>query len=340
MDNTAQPSTTTPVTPDTNTPPATPPPTESGTPQAPMPQPAPVAPPAPQPVPAQEAPPPPPAPEPPTAPMPATTPAPETTPAPSPATEMPAPTSTPAPTGTNPPGTTEKPTETTPSASLTGNQTPPPPIQPKAKRWKISPWTLLLLLVLAGFSGFFLYIAFSPKTKSVPTTQHIVAPTPTPVAHVLLSLQPTQVGTQGAQLATHSYDVFIDSSDNTVNDVQLELSYDPSVLTNVAVVPGSFFTNPSQLVKDIDTTSGRISYALGIQPKDNGIKGTGIVAQVVFQFQPTATVSSTMLRFLPKTKVGGQGANESVLRAATDVTIDVPGKTTPTPTITGTKTQY
>ncbi|MDE2025334.1 MAG: hypothetical protein KGJ07_02485, partial [Patescibacteria group bacterium] len=87
--------------------------------------------------------------------------------------------------------------------------------------------------------------------------------------------------------------------------------------------PGTFFTNPLQLVKDIDTTNGRISYALGIQPKDKGVKGTGFVAEVKFQFQPTATVSSTMISFLPKTLVAAQGVNPSVLKSATNATITV-----------------
>jgi hypothetical protein len=310
-----------PTTPAPMDPPATPAPTQPATPEPittqppadpPMQQTPPADPPAPVPV----------APMPESNPTPVpTTPAAETPVTPTPA--EPAPTVTPEPTPAATPSD-PKAGDTNASSSLASNQTPPPPQQPQAKHGRISPWTIILILVLLGFCGFFAYIALNSKGKPVPIAQITPTPIPTPVAQSILTLEPAPVGTQAAKPGVQTYDVKINSGTNTVNAVQLDLAYDPSVLTNVTIIPGTFFTNPSQLVNDLDTKNGRISYALGIQPKDKGIKGAGVVAEIMFQFQPTATVSSTTIKFLPKTLVAGQGVNPSVLKSATDATIVVP----------------
>ena len=234
-----------------------------------------------------------------------------------------------------------------------------PPQMHADKHGHISPWTLALIVVLAGFAAFFLYIAFNPQFK-LPfgqKKQEVLVPTPTPVAFSTLALEEAPTNADAAAKTTNTktrtYNIMINTHQNTVNAVQLELSYDPSVLTDVTITPGTFFASPLQLVKDVDVVNGRISYALGTQPKDKGLQGTGVVAQITFQINPAAKGPTTMLKFLPKTLIAGQGINPSVLKSTTNGTImlveptpttaTAPSgamkPTTSTPAVTGTQTK-
>lgn len=180
----------------------------------------------------------------------------------------------------------------------------------------ISQRTLILILALAGITLFFLFLAIRPQFKK----QELVlspTPTPTPAAQSVLSLQQAQQQTPG----TMTYNVVINSNINTVNAVQLELAFDPKVLSNITVTPGPFFPKPVQLIKNIDYKNGRISYALGIQPADYGVKGQGVVATVTFSYVPTA--QSTTITFLPKTIVAAEGVTQSVLRDALPATVQL-----------------
>lgn len=199
----------------------------------------------------------------------------------------------------------------------------PPIIPPQPKKMSIvSGRTFVLIFILAICAAFFLFLALNPNgtmkqvSKNIPTT-----PTPTPFAESILSIIPAT--TSATATTTKTYNVMLDSNINTINAVQLELSYDPKVISNVVIKSGTFFPRPLELIKDIDSVNGRISYALGIQPADQGIKGLGTVATVSFQILPTATVSSTTISFLPKTLVTAQGVIQSVLKTSQGVNIPV-----------------
>ncbi len=197
----------------------------------------------------------------------------------------------------------------------------------------ISGRTLLLIIVLGVCAAFFLYLALNPNAGNKQITK--VAPTmpiPTPFAQSVLSIMPASQS--AAPTTVKTYDVVLDSNINTINAVQLELAYDPKVLANVSVKAGPFFPRPLELIKDVDSVNGRISYALGIQPQDKGVQGTGTVAIVSFNIIPAATASSTTISFLPKTVVTGAGVIQSVLKNAQSINIPVAslqGTTTPSP---------
>ncbi len=128
-------------------------------------------------------------------------------------------------------------------------------------------------------------------------------------AHTSLSLseEPRSSSLSGV----YEVDVLIDSEDNQVTGVQLELSYDPKVLGKVDIKPGSFLSNPVVILKKIDTTNGRITYMLGSQLGDAGVKGKGTVA--VISFSKTGD-NETFIDFLPQTLVTAQGLDQSVLK--------------------------
>lgn len=120
----------------------------------------------------------------------------------------------------------------------------------------------------------------------------------------------------------YSIPITIATKKNKVTAVQLEMSYDPQVLTRVSLNPGTFFSKPVILLNKIDENNGRISYAIGASPNTSGIEGEGIVAKLTFQAKSQLRQVS-QISFLPKTLVTAGGSNQSVLKEAVPTQIVV-----------------
>lgn len=184
--------------------------------------------------------------------------------------------------------------------------------------------TLALIIILVVITGVLVALAVTPEKK--PVTPSII-PTPTPAAQTALAFSPNPL-TIASPSAT--VDVLVDTQTNPVTAVQLELSYDPKVITSVDVQPGSFFTNPAELLKTIDTKEGKISYALGILPSDNPKKGQGVVATITFRTS-LAAGQATQISFLPKTLVTASGIASSVLKTYSTPLLILRQSATPSP---------
>lgn len=183
--------------------------------------------------------------------------------------------------------------------------------------------TLFLIIGLVIVTIILFVIALQTGQKeTVKLTQQspVASPTPTPVAHTTLTLSPNPVevapGKQGA------IDVMIDTSDNKVTAVQLELVYDPLAVTNVKLTPGPLFTLPVVLINKNDVKTGRITYAFGIQPSQKTVNGTGSVATITFTAIGLAN-TKTYFTVLPTTLVTAQGMTESVLKNSSGTTINI-----------------
>lgn len=189
--------------------------------------------------------------------------------------------------------------------------------------------TLALIIFLFLVTCGLLYFALKTPPYQRPTS---LIPTPTPLsvnAHTLLTLSPASAS-ESSKIAQYTLAVGIDSGGNAVNAVQLEIAYDPQALTNVVVTPGKFFLQPNTLVNAVNTTDGRISYALTEQIDLPGKLGTGTVAYISFNISPTFTDKTTPISFLPKTAVAADKILESVLKKATGYTLTIVPTVTPT----------
>lgn len=174
--------------------------------------------------------------------------------------------------------------------------------------------TLFLIFVLAILTGFLLWIAISLENPvSVIKTTFFLSPSPILPPLTTLRLSRDSMASRSAHRA---FDVVIDTNGNSVMNVQLELGYDPLALTNISIKPGSFFVNPIENVKNLDSKNGRVSYVLGIQGNDErkAIKGTGIVATIHYDIMSTATDSATYIYLLPKTQVTASGIEGSAVK--------------------------
>lgn len=185
----------------------------------------------------------------------------------------------------------------------------------------ISKRTLFLIFILiAAVLGLLALSLQRPAPTPTPT------PTPISFARTTLSLSEVLTSTISAQLSSN---VEIDSL-NLVTAVQIELSYNPQDLTNVDIKAGDFFSgsaslgkNPAILLKNVDEKNGRVSYALGINPGENGVAGKGTVAVLTFRKNAASSSTTTTISFLPKTLVSAEGITPSVLRSATGVTFSL-----------------
>lgn len=190
--------------------------------------------------------------------------------------------------------------------------------------------TLLLIIFLFLVTCGLLYLAL--VTPPLHQQQTVNRPTPTPLsvnAHTTLTLTPASAS-QSSQLTQYTMAVVMNTGENKVNSVQLELAYDPQALSNVTVTPGDFFQQPSTLVNTINTVDGRISYALAEQVDLPGKTGTGTVALISFNIAKDFTNQTTQITFLPKTAVAADRIFESVLKKATGYTLTLTPSTTPT----------
>jgi hypothetical protein len=178
--------------------------------------------------------------------------------------------------------------------------------------------TLMLIGILALITIILLGIAFHlgfPNTNKPGAQQIKVLQT------TLSVLEPV------ASSSAYTTNLTLTTERKKVTAVQIELTYDPKVLTNVDIKPGPFFPSPTILLKKIDKVKGRISYALGIGLGQKAVNGNGTVA--VLSFTPLLKSGITIIAFLKTSEVTVVGEIPSILTAAHG--IQFPFGLTPTP---------
>jgi len=196
--------------------------------------------------------------------------------------------------------------------------------------------TLALIGLLVVLTAALVAIAVSPKqpvTQQTPTPT-VMQPSPTPPAETVISLSPNPLTATGG---TNTIDVLVNTGTNKLTAIQLELSYDPKIISNVSIKPGSFIEAPFPLLNNIDQANGRISYALGLAPSATAKTGSGVIATISFRAQLPAG-QQTEIMVLPKSLVTAQGVVPSVLKSYTGATIvgstqSAPATTAPVTTI-------
>lgn len=166
-----------------------------------------------------------------------------------------------------------------------------------------------------------------PETQQTPPSQQTTQqqPSPTSAAHSLLMLSPNPVTVQPGQKGT--VDVTIDTSDNAVTAIQLEIAYDPTLIGTLQVVPSSLFPNPVVLINKNDVQAGRMTYAFGIAPNQPTVQGKGSVATITFTAKGSQG-KQTQLTLLPTTLVTARGVASSVLKEASGTIVNIGGAAT------------
>lgn len=174
--------------------------------------------------------------------------------------------------------------------------------------------TPILIIGLTVLTVLLVMVALAPKqtlTPPAPTPKTVVNPADTTLSMSLAS-------TSATTSTNKSVDINISTGKNKVNAVQFELSYDPTVITNVDIVKGPFLDKSLEIYKKIDTTNGRISLALGTPIGSSAYSGDGVAA--VISYTPLSTTKSVEIKFLPKTVVTALGFSATAIKSTTDFT--------------------
>ena len=189
--------------------------------------------------------------------------------------------------------------------------------------------TLFLIFALFVVTSVLLIMAlYKPNLNPQPIP---IAPTPKEetAQTVLMFGDLSTAASSSAAILNYSLPIKITTGKNKINAIQLEMQYDPLIITNVTVVPSSFFKNPQILLDKTDIKTGRISYAFGVGLTDEAAVGNGVIADLNFSAKaPLSGVKpgipqQTTIMFLPKTFVIGEGITQSVLKQALPIQITV-----------------
>ncbi len=178
--------------------------------------------------------------------------------------------------------------------------------------------TLILISALILVTIVLFVVALrSTQTPTQPTQQPaITQQTPAVPVHSLLSIAPNPVEVKA--YGDGSANVMLTTNDNAVTGVQLEISYDPAMLSNVKITAGSMFEHPVVLINKNDTKNGRLTYAIGIAPNSSTLHNTGTAAVITFTAK---NAGQTSLNLLPISIVTASGVSPSVLKSATGATV-------------------
>jgi hypothetical protein len=189
--------------------------------------------------------------------------------------------------------------------------------------------TIALIISLVVLTAALLFVALTTKepTNNQIATNEGSQPTPTPPAQTILSLSPNPLN---ATTGTNEVLVEIDSGSNAVTTVQLELAYDPKLITNLKITPDTFLPNAVELLNKNDVTTGRASFALAILPSQPAQTGKGVVARITFNTRPATLITKeTELTLLQKSLVTASGVSPSVLKEARSTKVMLPTASAP-----------
>ncbi len=178
---------------------------------------------------------------------------------------------------------------------------------------------VIIILIFIGAGGYFFFTKKMGNAGPIATipSNTTPIPTPTPNAQTALSFSPNPLIIASP---SGTLNLSIDTGANNVNAVQLELSYDPTNLPIVNILPGTFFENPITLLKNIDAKNGKITFVLATPPTGKAQSGKGTVATITFTTQ-IPSGQKTTFTFTPKTLVTAENIPTSVLKATDSATI-------------------
>lgn len=185
--------------------------------------------------------------------------------------------------------------------------------------------TLGLIIALLILTIILVIVALKTKNQPSTTTQTTQsAATPTPVAgHTILSMSPNPVDTRPGLPST--VEVMIDTHGDSVSAIQLEIAYDPKVLTNMSIKTGNFFPDAQTLpIGGVNQTTGRITFAVTPANLRDSKSGKGTVATLTFYPQASTSATTTHITLLDKSLITSPGLGaQSILNSVSGTSVNL-----------------
>ena len=179
---------------------------------------------------------------------------------------------------------------------------------------KMSKYSIIIFLAILVFIFAFSYVFLkmghvSPRRIPIQSGEsgpHL-ALTLTPIIESTLNFSPDTINANiGAE---NEVEIKIASQNEYPTLIQLELAYDPTIITGVELTPGTLFQNPVVLLNNNDEKTGRISYAIGLPDNQTPQLLSGTVATLKFTAINNPTLNQTSIYFLPKTSIHSQDSD-------------------------------
>lgn len=214
-----------------------------------------------------------------------------------------------------------------------------PESQPQTTSPHLSGKTIMLIVGLCVLTIALIILAVKMNKPSNPeqnktTTTDTSSPAVEP--HTTLTFSPNTVSSSSS--ATQSLDIMIDTNGDPVSGIQLELSFDPKVVSLKTLTPGTFLPNALTLLPaKIDNVNGTATLIFAKTPSQEAKSGSGLAATLTYSIKSGTTASQTQIKILPKSEVSATGIRESVLKSEDTATItitSVKGASTKTPVLT------
>lgn len=198
--------------------------------------------------------------------------------------------------------------------------------------------TTVLILTLFLFTIGLIYIAVRTEQQNPSLnieeeplteeeTQNLI---PTINPQTSISFTPETVDAITNPQGLYTVDVIANTNGQSISGIQLELSYDPALLTNVTITPSEnnlFGQNPAILINNIDPDLGRITYVISLGGlNDEEVSGNGSIATLTFN-AVASEIRTTEISILPKTTVRSLRSTNSLLNSSSPLTISLPEST-------------
>lgn len=185
--------------------------------------------------------------------------------------------------------------------------------------------TTILIVVLAAITGLLIFLAVRNESGPSQNSSNTSTPQPTAVEpYATLGFSKSVLDLSNLP-SNQVVDIVIDSSEKPVAGAQIELSYDPGVISNVKLLPAEnpyFGKDATVLINTVDQALGRISYAVGLGAGGVERSGSGVVVRLSFNANKNVGVQSTQFKFLDKSAVTTWSAPQSsILKSTTPLQI-------------------
>lgn len=192
----------------------------------------------------------------------------------------------------------------------------------------MSKTSVALIIILFFFIACFLLIALSPSASMLTNLAHFnrQSPSANETMQTTIGFETNKSQITTGQVAT--VDVTIDTEAELAL-AQLEIGYDPLVITILAVDPGDFFIKPQETLKTINPNNGRISYVItcSVAAGESCIASQEKKLATITYTTAQPLTQQTELSIMPKTLVRVENDNQEVIRG-NDLTIDITGLST------------
>lgn len=186
--------------------------------------------------------------------------------------------------------------------------------------------TLILIAVLITITVALLALAIWSGGKNSGPAITAITPTPTITKTATISFSTPVLDLSLPSSSSATVDIIADTKSAQISGAQVEMTYDPTVITNVKLLPPATSTSlfgpvGNYLTLFSDTkTPGKASFAVAIQPTGNAVSGAGSIGQISFSVIK-GVKPQVQIIFGTGTIVTAKGIQTSVLNSTTPLTI-------------------